>query len=447
VFRLMTAMLVGFFLLRAAIASAAPSSAVSRKCDASLLPDCNALSIAPLDARGQLGFGTPRDGGAIFNGAGYWDARDSKNPKVVKALADAQTALMLSSPAHEARARQIADSLRKKAVDFLKAHTPESPERATLIARLNSIAIDTTTNPPDTCGEEQVPRGFPNLGYSKHRNTLYICTPATNVTEPQLVAGLAHELGHVISPCAMSLKVYTVDKEQLYKGPLAECSSSFFYDENGDPGAVDPDVNMLMMYQPPAIIEHDLNPTFAKLKDCKVISASPQLSLTASNTFSETRACLLKKFQSLLEQSDAFHLARSRGLTPTQASAQMKASGDDICAADVEESFADSFGASLLGQVATDKGWSEKDVQLAALDKTAFSCYESSHGRIQNFQYELGSARIRTLLGDSQTSAIMRCEIPKNANLCPLKFSSATSEDPLAALKPQRPGSPARSRK
>jgi hypothetical protein len=420
------------------VAPASSAATAPRTCDASALPDCAALASAPLDARGQLGFGTPRDGGAIFNGQAYWNAVDSKDEKVRKAVVDAQAKLMTNSPAHETRAKKIADETRKKAIDFIKMRLPESPERALLIERLTAVKIETFPQPPDLCGIESVPAGFPNLGYSSHTNTLSICTPATNITERQLVRMLAHEFGHVISPCMAQTKQYTLDKDQLFPGPLVECSKDFFYDDDGNRVGPEETIQQLLDYQPDRIVSRELNPTLEKLLGCGIIKEIPNSSVPSSEAFAETKSCLLKKFEPSLERSPAFKLARTSGKTPTQAAAQLHASGDDVCAADVEEAFADSFSASLLGQIALERNWSEKDLQVATLDQTAFNCYEESHGRAQMLQYELASMRIKALLNDPETAKRLRCEIPKDANLCPMKFSSARGSVKQLERTPER---------
>lgn len=408
----------------ATAASGGSAAATARRtCDASVLPDCAALASAPLDARGQLGFGTPRDGGAIFNGQAYWSALDSKDEKVRKAVADAQEKLMTLSPSHEARAKKIADETRKKAIDLLKLRLPESPERTLLIERLNAVKIETFLQPPDTCGVEAVPAGFPNLGYSAHTNTLYICAAATNVTERQLIRLLTHELGHVISPCMAQTKQFKVDKEQLFRGPVVQCSSDLYYDDEGNQTGPDDTTAMMMTFRPDRIVEHELNPTLKKLAHCGIITEIPNSSVSSSEVFNETKSCLLKKFRPSLEMSAAFKLARATGKTSAQAAAQLHESSGDVCAADVEEAFADSFGASLLGQIALEKNWTEKDLQIATLDQTGFNCYEESHERVQMPQYELASMRIKAILNNPETANRLRCELPKDANLCPLKFS------------------------
>jgi len=435
VLRLLTAgAVVGFFFAGSTVAHAAPTaSKTTRTCDASVLPDCDALAKAPLDARGQLSFGTPRDGGAIFNSQAYWSNLRSADQKVRKAVADAQTKLMESSPAKEARARAVAEKVRAKAIDLLKMRLPDSPERALLIDRLTSVTIDTSTNPFDTCGPQAVPKGFPNLGYSAQTHTVYICTAATNTTEDQLVHSLTHELGHVISPCMAQSKAYKVDRDQLFRGPLVECSNSFYYDDDGNPVDPDDSVMTLVAFQPERIVQRQLNPSFQKLLGCGILKEVPKSSVPSSEVFSETKSCLLKKFRPALEQTDAFKLARVTGASTSQLLDKFHASGEDVCASDFDESFADSFGASLMGQIALERNWSENDLQIAVLLETGFSCYEKTHGRVLMGQYELASMRIKAALNNEETAKRLRCEVPKDANLCPLKFSQASSGKPEGA--------------
>ena len=445
------ATVVGFILLSAAAhaaSSAAPAPAQS-KCDASILPSCDALAAAPIDARKQLGFGTPRDGGVIFNSQAYWANDNSTDEKLRKSMRLAQDELMKRSPAREKRAYQFADTTRKKAIDFLKQHSPDSPERKILIDRLNSVTIDTTSNPPDTCGPDAVPKGFPNLGYSAHTNTLYICTPATNLTETQLVQALTHELGHVVSPCMAQSKVYKVDREQLFPGPLAECVNPEG-SPDGDSYRPDESASTLLAYQPAQIIERQLDSTLESLKNCslKILTEIPGSSVPSSETFASTKACLLKKLRPSLEQSEAFKLARTLGQTPEQAFAHLKASNEDVCTEDFEESFADSFSASFLGQIAADRNWSANDLKIANLDLSGFACYEQSHGRIQKAQYDMASVRIRNILSDPQTAAKLRCEIPKDTDRCELKFSATVwgVVSDSSALSPRPRAKPSGSR-
>ncbi len=417
---------LGAILVTSGAQAVTPSAL--RTCNASVLPDCETLLRAPLDARGTSGLGVPKDGGIIYNGASSWKIGPIERPQILSANEQTFKTLIKAAPARTSKAQTTADRVRKQAIDFLKSKSPESAERAALIARLSSMKINSASQLDETCGSETLP-GYPNTSYSALENTLHICVAATNVTETQLIRALTHEMGHVISPCVAQSKIYSLDESRLASAELGQCDESFSkFDENGQlREELNPTVSQILDYRPKQMVVTKPNRDIAKLAGCGILKEEPKLTTATYETFSETASCLETQFQSSFENSDEFRAALvENGLSKAKARAQLGATHSAICQADFEEAFADRFGASLLGHIS--HSWTLVDFQIAALPFAAMTCSEDQGRPLLMSQYEPAKTRLTTLFSEPSISERINCRAAPTPPTCPLRFSAPNSK-------------------
>lgn len=431
-------------LLLALYAVAAVPASHGPVCDASMLPSCEKLAAAHLDAShdvAALGLPVPRDGGAVFNAFNY-SVNLNKSPQADVQLSAAQTALMRDPGLRSGEANAIAEDVRRAAISMVtNGALTSSPEQKALISRLSSVTIDIDTNPPDLCGEKAAPRGFPEAAYDPATHTLFICRAAQNITEKQLVHTLAHEFGHSVSPCKEQQTLYKFNSEKLYEAVLHECFPNYFSVEH--PEETVPNAEMKLIYQqrPAYAIRGKYSRDFKDALDCGIVAPVANSSFKNPVLFKLTEACLIQKHararttrldDAASQQSIARHISTAR------ARASEAAATPPECESPVEENFADSFEAKLIGQIATNpewrKGhpeatWKSGDYAEAILEKAGYACAAARNpAAVEDPRYPKAHDRVETILDDPTTRKIMGCERPRDTKLCPLEFGSNASK-------------------
>lgn len=430
----------------ASSSGAHPSSSRTRVCDSSVLTPCGDLAKAPLNAShdNTLKLPVPKDGGAIFNLLALYMNVDSKDPAKKAALATQLSKMMVVSTDRQKQALATAERVRRAAIKMIAAGTP-SADQQSLITRLNLIKIDVTTNPHDLCMKD-VQAGSPNAGYDDETHALFICTAATNITETQLIHILGHEFGHSVSPCMSSTVLYEMKKDSLYPGPLSACMPDYFPSESGSetagesgedapaapPKKTDQVLDRLIQNKNEYAILPAGLPIVKELVACGIAKAVPKTQPQPSTVFHSTMLCLDALYSSRYNaaiklDTDQRRVLNDR-LSVADAKAAAKAASPAQCERVVEEHFADSFEAKLVGQIAHEPPWSTADFQTAFLEKQAYVCKllqipESQRNGSEDPRYPSALVRAQTVMDDPSIRDLMTCEQPTDMKHCPLKIS------------------------
>ena len=165
-----------------------------KTCSANLYSDkCEDLSKKPLDLRKDK---TEADG-VLFN---YFLAGKREHVHEIRALN--------ASASHDQAQRglEIAKEVRAEAIKLVTGgRTKEDlpPEVAAIAERLQTVTF-TLSNPTDPSCYDKGDPGIPNASYSQLEHRISICPATLKVPTEEIAATIAHELGHSITPCAMS---------------------------------------------------------------------------------------------------------------------------------------------------------------------------------------------------------------------------------------------------
>lgn len=433
-------MWVGFLFC----ASPRVTLAAQPACNAAALPACAEIGKAPLDVSNStgLGFSTPRDGGVTFNFYAAYKLMRAAQGKTRASLKQPDVASMAEvTEARATKSLAVIEALRKRAVALVSGTTrPLSEEQAVLVQRLETLNIRKISNEDRLCSRD-VPLGIPNLGWDSASHTLQICPAALNLSEAQLTEIAAHELGHVVNPCATAETLFQIDATKATKDGFANCHPSLAVDHPREKLSDEDLATLRMINNETKYAVGDPKIAYYRtLAKCGILIPAPVSNKTGKATlFKSTMNCLDRRYSEAYEDSlfeDTIGLIK-RGLTEAQANARVRSLSPSACFKKENEDFSDIFSAKLLSEIGV--GWPLDAVKSSLLKMQSYTCFEKLTRSRVFIGYPSASHRLQTMMNDPGISSRLNCAPVKAAAQCALQLNYPTAPTAPAASTVEKP--------
>ena len=400
---------------------------------------CAELKRSPVNAALDKSLGLPayQDGSVVFNAVAAFKDFDPKNllGSYINNKSTDLKSIANPSPAQVRNALRTAENIRTSAIDLitLGVRDPKlwTPEQTALVGRLQTVKFIMISNDDPACDSPAAPLGTPNAQYRFAIHSVALCPSAAKLAEPALFNILSHELGHVVQPCSQTYPIYKTKPGRLTRAELANCSDDFVASnaEDAEPAtelqkaladAVERDATYM--------VDQDRGEVFPKLVKCGIIEPA----LMASSSLSARRPSRLPSSRTggLMDETESCieNLYREKSSKTPDVAA--------ICLSKVQEHFADSFAARLVGQIALDHQWNESQVRVTAFEYATESCTERSWHLGINPDYPSMATRVQVLSNDPALASKLGCaDAPASKSLCPLQLNNAGASSNHAMKK------------
>ncbi len=342
--------------------------------------DCRDDSKSLLDLRKS----TADADGVLFNYS--WILQSSKAPLIAAFNS-------LPTKAIQDKGLSIAEDARSAAIRYVSGGQPEdswSPHVKATVLRLQLLKFRISAPTSSDCFATGDP-GIPNARYRYHEHTVGICPASLKIPTAELVATLAHEIGHSVSPCMITKSLVR------YKNADRE------YGVDVDPKATD---------------------ELVSAGDAERVPSSDAAEPAAFRTFN---SCIDLKYKAAYENWLAHSNLRLEKL-PTELSPRLQKTLDAArektplrCFETAEEHFADSFGAFVYDAWSTAQDLSKSVTTVGLHFLTNWKCAQDLNPAAVQFQNLHTSAadRISLYLKPRGTAARVGCT-PVEDKICSL---------------------------
>lgn len=376
-----------------------------------LIPDCTVLKKAPINLWGNasLGLEKRKDGTIVTNPVAIFAGSDPSGLAKATKL----------EPLARQRALQVAEQIREESKRLITgdvAASSLSEEQKTILKRLDEkeLKFVVVSNENEYCDVPNGILGYPHVTYDRSTHSVLICPAAANSTPASLARALAHEMGHVVSPCSLSQPYFDAD---LSPSTLKQCDLSDEEVERTsklrrDHVAVDPRA---------AFANSHLETTLAS---CGALSKRPGLTFTKPEIFAPAFQCLKGQYKTAREAQMKLLTKLEIDLTPSSSAKEI---ADRLekrhpfhCQATAEEHFGDEFGAKLFDRYAERKKLSSEDVRASLIDYAGLICLQDLSGVSLNPEYPDPSERLNLFLESPYVQNALGCGEPKSAPKCNL---------------------------
>ncbi|MES2962860.1 MAG: hypothetical protein V4760_03150 [Bdellovibrionota bacterium] len=417
--------------------AAAPGSAdvISAKaCGARNVAECGLLARTPLNAAGSRALGFPRstDGTVIFNPLA---ALKNANPdNLISDLSqNAELAAMsAATPAHAERALRVAERTRTAAIELFDASAgspSRDAERTVIRNRLSNVVIAIASDEDTRCAKE-VPLGFPAAIYDAAIHTVLLC-PALSRSNPEaIVRAIAHELGHVASPCYTMQSLFEVDPAKANPSALTSCDSGLMIEGEGEGGVSDvpklQPLRRLVRGEVRFLVANEANPVFRTLMNCGMIRPVQNSATRTREIVGTTQDCIERLNRTRYTEEIAAisnSIEEIEKVSHASATAKAKTIVPEQCQGRTLEHFADAFSARVVGRVAQKEKWSANATRSAFVEYVGYNCHGLG-GYQDEYSYPPFATRLQITMNDPQLASRLRCEAsPSHSQLCPLEIS------------------------
>lgn len=343
-----------------------------------------------------------------------------------------------SKPTHDQQTNTVktAEEVRKIAIANVIAGRDEKNlpgDALAVIERLRTVKIRVVSENDSTCFERG-DAGIPNAGYSPLEHAVNICPAMAKVPTQEIAETIAHELGHVVSPCSMSKELLRFDGGDIAVGAcllgIGEGDDRSESDREiwGDgpiPISNIPDQGYALNMEP------EKNQALVRCGAANVVHGSQ---LKNPEFYQSFNRCAEALYKTAREDAFAFELFRVEKKPNFSKIAQPKrkewetqynerlAKEAPACFRKREEHFADSLGGQLYAAWAKSKDLSAKQyaVGLHALSHAHCSEKVSKNFQMSPHQYPSSAERLEILMKPRYVSDLLGCEPPKSEALCQL---------------------------
>lgn len=420
------------------VTTAGPQALASKPlCTAEFLSGpCEDLTRQPLDLRRNA----KEADGVIFN---YFRALNPKYSHEVRDFGEKTT------PKLHSHTLQIAEDVRESALKFVTKGLPPdkiSAENRAFAERLRTVRFRIRKNFSLECYETADP-GVPNANYNPLEHTITICASSTRVTSQWIAATVAHELGHVISTCAMASSLIR------FKEPNDAVDQCIFDKDVGGERAEDEEENwgarsVGYESEPRTYAVNHEPESMKEFIRCDGVEVLPGSQIPNPSAYKKFNLCIDKKNANAYENWIA-QSALKLEVMPKKMSSKWKALVDEAkattslrCFRKSEEQFADSFGGFVYSEWASAKKMSAEKFKLALNDLALIRCRERLTGEISlnRTLYTTPSERIEMIAHNPNTAKLLQCTLPSTSD-CRLDentFETTTESPPLLKQSPPR---------
>ena len=370
-----------------------------------LIGSCESMQKLGANVNGAKELGLPKyeDGSTIYNDLGLSRAtkNDSKAP----------------SPAQQERAISISEQIRAASINMIAGDTRLdllTVEQKAMIARLKSVRILMSKGGPnDNCNSSPVSKIDPNASYNPWTHSLIICPPVAKLAPSALKMLMAHEFGHVVSPCQMKRDQYRVAPDKVASASTIEkClggkadvrfAQTMFPDQasNANLSSLD-----------------DLAPKYksvvSKLSSCGTLAKKPDESgIQEPTVFGKLAGCLAKAYAN----NHANYLkVSSKGSRRSKETGPPADSKSLQCLGIYEEHFAEAIGSKVFASMLAGDGKQNETAKVGLVQMTGYACGEKT-GRKEDpgtmFRYPSSADRVQIQMSDPNMQQALDCQMPK----------------------------------
>lgn len=406
--------------------SESPAAPRAKKCSAEFFESgCQDDSGKPVDLRKDR---TEADG-LLFN---YFLLGKKEHSDAIRHLN--------AKPSNEQSrdALKLAEEVRKTAITHIlggRAENELTSEIRAVVERLRTVKIRIAANSDPVCFERG-DIGMPNAGYSPMEHAIQICASMTKTPSQEIAETMAHELAHVVSPCAMSKDLIR------FQGDPSALGSCLLGIGDGDKRSEEdreiwgdgpisladfPDEGYAVSMEP------EKNEAFLRCGAAEIIPGSR---IEKPEIYRSFNSCAEMRYKTAREDAlafELFHLEKKPDFSklPQPKGAQWErefksrlSKQSPICFRKREEHFADSLGGQWYSSWAKEKDLGPKAYLTGLHGLSHPFCSEkiSKNFKMSPHQYPSAAERLEILLKPRAVSDLLGCEpVPeKPAGLCAL---------------------------
>ena len=371
-----------------------------------LIGSCNTLKNLPVNVNGAKELNLPKfdDGSTIYNDPGL------KRSKEIEAS--------IPSPSHSQRALDLSEKIRKASQELVVGDTREehwSAEQKAMIERLKSVRVRLANSTNESCNSSPVSKVDPNANYHGWTHTLTICPPAARLATPAFLMLMAHEFGHVVSPCAMNRDLYKIDRSKIDSSPTIEkClgeKNDIRFAQTMFPDGAGESVLSKTEYLSPRY-----KSVVSKLAQCGALIPRAKLDLDqGGNVFRQLTGCLQRSYainhsNYLKRPSEPPSGRRLDAGPPSDAQSQK-------CMGIFEEHFAEAIGAKLFANMLQAAPGTRDAARVGLVQMAGYACGEVSAPKEDpgmRFRYPTSADRVQIQMSDGNMQTALGCKIQKS---------------------------------
>lgn len=387
----------------------------------SCTPEYLVKSCGSLAQKGvSLSTGSPlQSGTVVFNAVA---AMQSKNESTLKKLASMDERSRLTTEAIFKKVRTATRSL----VTGDALESTWTSEQKAMLERLESVEIKFLDTQNELCQENPV-ANFPTLWYFKQGHSILVCPSATKLHPAVLKRAIAHEMGHVISPCQLSRSFYGIDQKRLGSNEFMACAKGKSGWRNAQQWREYFGTRHFM------IPDHPQKEAELKgMEACGVIKKK-DATIQEPTLFKEIHSCLAGEYRSAYENWLDGETSKRLELEPESPAGAVRfevAEQNPIkCLKEVDEHFADAVSARVFAaMIETEQGSgrdTDDDVKSSLTDWAAWMCF-SRDPKAETRGYPSSETRFRVATSEPLIQGKLHCRTLAVPKFCSLQGFSAT---------------------
>lgn len=277
----------------------------------------------------------------------------------------------------------ISEEVRARAIRTVTGGAPQGEwtrEQKAFVTRLKTVRFVAADSLDESCVALKDP-GIPNAAYIAETHTITICPSLTRVHSQMIASSLAHELGHSISPCAMSKSLYKISSGTDVTDVI-HCLWPSPDPENDEITGQNVRIARQTLDAKFAATNPELssNSENAELIRCGILKPVTSGDVKSPIAHRKFLKCALLQHQP--DYSD--WLARSQlgiatlpeKMSPAQRKIieYAKSLNPAICQSKTEETYADSFAGQVLARTIEEKDLNTRTISLYAHDFSTVAC-------------------------------------------------------------------------
>ncbi len=391
------------------------SSAASEVCAGSkVIATCETLSKLGQNINGAKELSLPRlDDSIIHNAAG--------TPLGPDDVLQPPTPLQLKT------AEQIIETLReaaKKEVMAGKSREFLTKEQKAMLSRLENLRVVIQKSGQEQCRPPSPDVLFLDAKYLPHAHEISICPNVTKLAPASLKMLVAHELGHVISPCAMSREAFRVNaKVMKSKNVLKNCGIK---DAAGKGIVQEMSESRMALFSPASELAGPFAKTVRSLIACKaLVKQADEGGFQEAVIFGSQAKCLNQAYAATFRD---FKAAVKDRMVPSVLRMDQAAKIPQKCLGTQEEHFAESFGAHLFAQQLESSSDQKNEARIGVSQMQGYACLDQAVPPEPGarFDYPSSEDRLKIQFADPRMGKALSCQAPET-KLC--VFSRAASAE------------------
>ncbi len=403
-------------LLFVTILGSHQSSVASSECSGDkIVAPCGTLANLKQNVNGSKQLGFPEiENGIIHNGVGKPIGPDEK--------------MGPPTPLQLRQAEKLIESIRETAKREIAAGKEKefwSKEQKAMIRRLETLRVVIQKSGNPQCKPPEPGHLLMDARYMPSTHAVYLCPNVAKLAPAAFKMLVAHEFGHVISPCAMSREFYATNasvlkrKDALKTCGIKDSSYQEIIDEMKD--------GKSSVFSP----SDELAPTYARilqgLVSCKALRKQEEEGgFKDPVVFQAAAKCLDRTYEPVFNE---FQVAVKDLVVPPVLRTDQSAKLPMKCLGVYEEHFAEAFGSKVFASMLTASKNSKDEARIGLTQMHSYACTEvgSEPSPEVKFSYPSSKSRVLIQLSEAKTHNSLGCKMPV-AKICNLQGESGTNE-------------------